>query len=286
MPTSPRGLEVNPTSANVETRVRSSDTFGWLVRAGLVGYGLFHLMIAAASIRLTVPGLPQIPGQGALTLLAHDPLGFALLLLLATGFAVLAVWQAVAGVVGQRHLTGRHRTVMRAGAGCRAMAYGFLTFSLVHAVLQRDASSATNQSPRSASAGVLEQPLGRLVLGGAGIVVVAIGVGLAVFGIRRQFLDQLDDEAQQGGRRVPIVVLGQVGYVAKGTAFAVIGVLVAWAAVTDDPRQTGGLDRSLERLVGAPLGSVAVTVVGAGIGCFGLYLLARARHLRPRTLTS
>jgi uncharacterized protein DUF1206 len=277
---------VSPSPASVETRVRSSDTFGWLVRAGLVGYGLFHLLVAAASIRLTVPGLSEVPGQGALARLAHDPVGLVLLLLLGVGFVVLAVWQAVAGLVGHRHLSGRRRTLMRAGAGCRAVAYAALTYSVVSAVLHRDPSAATNQSPRSASAGVLEQPLGRLVLGGAGCVVVAIGVGLAVFGIRREFLDQLDDDARRGGRRVPIVVLGQLGYVAKGIAFVVIGVLVAWAAVTDDPSQTGGLDRSLERLVGAGLGSAAVTVVGAGIGCFGLYLLARARHLRPRTLTS
>jgi hypothetical protein len=277
---------VSPSPASVETRVRSSDTFGWLVRAGLVGYGLFHLLVAAASVRLTLPGLSEIPGQGALARLAQDPVGLALLLLLAAGFAVLAVWQAVAAAVGHRHLAGRRRALMRAGAGCRVVAYGVLTFSVVSAVVHRDPSSATNQSPRSASAGVLEQPLGRLVLGGAGVVVVGVGIGLAVFGIRRQFLDQLDDEARERGRRVPIVVLGQVGYAAKGLAFMVIGVLVAWAAVTDDPRQTGGLDRSLERLVGAPLGSVAVTVVGAGIGCFGLYLLARARHLRRRTLTS
>jgi len=66
----------------------------------------------------------------------------------------------------------------------------------------------------------------------------------------------------------------------------VIGVVVAWAALTNDARKTGGLDQSLERLVGAPLGVAAVAVIGAGIGCFGLYLLARARHLRQRTLTS
>jgi Domain of Unknown Function (DUF1206) len=277
---------VIPSAESVETSVRSSGTFAWLVRAGLVGYGLFHLLIAAASIRLSVPGLPQIPGQGAVARLAQDPIGLALLLLLAVGFAMLALWQAVAGFVGHRHLSGRRRAIMRAGAGCRAATFAFLTLSVVRAVLDRKPSSATNQSPRPASAGALEQPLGRLVLGGAGIVVVAVGVGLAIFGIRRQFLDQLDDAARRGGRRVPIVVLGQVGYVAKGVAFVVIGVLVVWAAVTDDPRQTGGLDQSLERLVGAPLGSVAVTVVGAGIGCFGLYLLARARHLSPRTLTS
>lgn len=135
---------------------------------------------------------------------------------------------------------------------------------------------------------MLAQPLGRFVLGAGGIVLVAVGIGLAVFGVRRQFLDQLDDETRRSTRRVPIVVLGQFGYVAKGAAFVVVGVLVCWAAVTDDARKTGGLDHSLEKVVGAPFGfvAIAIAVVGVGIGCFGCYLLARARHLRRRTLTA
>jgi type IV secretory pathway VirB2 component (pilin) len=82
------------------------------------------------------------------------------------------------------------------------------------------------------------------------------------------------------------VLVGQVGYVAKGLAFVIIGVLVCWAAVTDNPRKAGGLDQSLARLVQVPMGAVAVIAIGVGIACFGLYLFARARHLAPRTLTS
>jgi hypothetical protein len=134
---------------------------------------------------------------------------------------------------------------------------------------------------------VLAEPLGRVVLGVAGLVIVGVGIGLGVFGVRRGFLEQLDEEARKdSSRRWPIVVLGEIGYVAKGLAFSVVGVVVVWAAFTDDAHKTGGLDQSLEHLVGAPLGVAAVAVVGAGIGCFGLYLLARARHLRPRTLSS
>jgi hypothetical protein len=107
-----------------------------------------------------------------------------------------------------------------------------------------------------------------------------------VFGIRRAFLGQLDDAARTQGRRLPIVVLGQVGYITKGIAFSVVGILVCMAGITNDPRRTGGLDQSLERLVGASLGEAAIVAVGAGIGCFGLYLLARARHLNRQTLTA
>lgn len=249
-----------------------------------MGYGLLHLLVAWISVGVLVGQRPASSSQGALAHLARSGLGLVLLLILACGFVVLAAWQAIAGLVGYRHLDGRRRGLMRLGALCRTITYGYLAVSMVRLLLARH--PAAGSSPRSTSAGVLAQPLGRIVLGGAGLVIIGVGVGLAVFGVRREFVEQLDDEARNGGRRVPIVVLGEVGYVAKGLAFVVVGVVVAWAAATNDARKTGGLDLSLERLVGAPLGAVAVVVIGTGIGCFGLYLLARARHLRPQTLTS
>lgn len=82
------------------------------------------------------------------------------------------------------------------------------------------------------------------------------------------------------------MVLGQVGYVVKGAAFVVIGGLLGWAALTRDPQKSGGLDQSLRELLGGTLGPPAVIVAGLGIGCFGLYLFARSRHLDADSLTS
>jgi len=82
------------------------------------------------------------------------------------------------------------------------------------------------------------------------------------------------------------VVLGEIGYVVKGLALLLIGVLLVLAAVTRDPNRVGGLDHSLYELLGHFAGSIAVIVAGLGLGCFGLYLLARSWHLNEDTLTS
>ncbi len=265
----------------VERSVRRSTAFDRLVRWGLVGYGLVHLGVGAVAVSLVVGG-DRTSSQGALAHLAAAPSGVPVLVALAVGFAVLAVWQAIAGLVGYRHLDDPRRAVMRLGAGCRALTYGYLAIALVRLLVGGSGGS----SPRQTSAGLLAEPFGRLLLGAGGLVVAGIGVGLVVFGVRREFLDQLDAEARTRARRVPIVALGQAGYVAKGLAYLLIGALVCWAAATDDPRRAGGLDRSLERLVRVPMGAVAVVAIGIGIACFGGYLFARARHFAPRTLTS
>jgi len=273
-------LPVEASARSVERSLRDSTTFDWLVRGGLVGYGLLHLVIGAVSASLVFGG--HRTSKGALEHLADTPYGAPVLVGLAVGFVVLAGWQTVAGLLGYRQYDGAQRTLMRLGAACRVLTYGYLAYSLGRLLL----AGGSSGSPRKASAGVLAEPYGRVLLGVGGLVIAGIGVGLAVFGLRRGFLDQLDDDARKSDRRVPIVVLGQAGYVAKGIAFVLIGTVVCWAAVTDDPRKAGGLDQALGRLVALPLGAVAVIAIGLGIACFGLFLLARARHLAPHTLTS
>jgi hypothetical protein len=273
---------VGVSPATLERSVRRSAFFAHLVRWGLVGYGLLHLLVAWIALRIVL-GARGTSTQGALARLRHEAWGVGLLVALIAGFVVLAVWQLIAALVGYRDDDGLMRLVMQAGAGSRVITYGYLAFSLARLVV---GDGGGGHSPRHASAGVLAEPFGRIVLGLAGLVVVGVGVGLAVFGARRGFEDQLDREARQGARRLPILLLGQAGYIAKGVAFVGIGCFVDWAALTDDPSRAGGLDQSLERVVRAPLGIVGVLAVAVGIGCFGLYLLARARHLAPRTLTS
>jgi hypothetical protein len=187
------------------------------------------------------------------------------------------VWQLLAAAVGYRDRDGLTRQLMRAGAGARAVTYGYLGVSSARLALE--GRSASGGSPDSTTAKLMSVPAGQLLVGAVGLVAAGIGVGLVVFGLGKHFLGQLDGEARHQDRRIPIVVLGQVGYVVKGLAFVVIGVLLVWAAWTHDPDKSGGLDAALHELLGQTLGMVAVVIVGAGMGAFGLYLMARSRHL-------
>jgi hypothetical protein len=275
---------VNVSAQAVERRVRTHDGFANWVRSGLAVYGCVHLLVAAVSLRLALTG-DQTSSRGALAQLVDEPWGPLVSGTLIGAFAGLALWQLLAALIGYRNLRGRRRSLMRAGAACRVVGYGYLALGIARLSVHRS-SQGSGSSPRAASAGLLAQPFGRVALVICGLVVVGIGVAQVVFGVRAQFLDQLDSGVETGGRRRLVVFLGYTGYVTKGVAFAVVGSLVSWAGVSDDPRRTGGLDQSLERLLGHTWGAVAVAVIGIGVGCFGLYLLARAVHFHRRTLTA
>ncbi len=278
-------MDGQATAEEVDRGARHSDTLEWSVRAGLVAYGVVHLLVAYVALRLVYGhGGGSATGEGALAQLAGGPVGKATLGAMAVAFAALALWQLIAALVGYRDSEGWSRHLMRFGAASRVVVYGY--FAVASARLVLEGHSGSGGSPDSMTARLMSAPAGTFLVAGAGLTTAGVGIGLVVFGLRKGFLGQLDEKARTAERRVPIVVIGQVGYVVKGLALVVVGALLCWAAVTHDPHKSGGLDQSLHELLGDRLGGPAIIVVGLGIGCFGLYLFARSRHLDQQGLTS
>jgi len=111
-----------------------------------------------------------------------------------------------------------------------------------------------------------------------GLIIFAVGVAFIIRGATRAFEKHLDLPA--GSVRKGIVTFGVVGYIAKGIAVGVTGVLFVVAAVTHDPETAGGLDAALQSLAGLPFGRVILWVVAAGLIIYGVFCFARARYAR------
>ena len=279
-------MPAESTAENADRAARESRSLAWAVRGGLVGYGVLHLLVGWVAVRLIVTSSSSTAtAKGALSQLAGDASGRTTLAVMAAGFAALVVWQALVAAVGYRDRDGRARDVMRASAVCRGVIWGYLAFTAASMAIL--GGSTGSGSPGSTTASVMTWPGGAWIVALVGAVVGGTGIGLGVFGWRDGFLDQLDSHARaHDKRRVPIVVLGRVGYLAKGVALVVLGVLLVWAAWTHDPHKSGGLDTALREVLGGALGKVAIIVVATGLGCFGLFLVARAWHLNREALTS
>jgi hypothetical protein len=118
-------------------------------------------------------------------------------------------------------------------------------------------------------------PFGRALVAVVGGVVIGIGIAQIVKGVKQNFLEDLDPGAPPGVRR-----LGTVGYCARGVALAIIGVLFGWAAITYDPDKAGGMDDALSTIRDQPFGSILLTIMAAGLACFGVYCFFWARMAR------
>lgn len=236
-------------------------------RLGYVVSGVIHVAIGLLALRLAAGDRTAQPDQsGALAALAGTPFGVALLALTVAGLALLAVSQAVRAV--------RDRgTGDRVKAGAKAVAYLALAAGATGFLVGRPGSSG--QQAQDATSWLLSLPAGLALVVAVGLGVAGIGIYHGIKGGRRRFRRDLTEEPPR-----PIIVLGVLGYVAKGVALVTVGVLFVQAALTHDPGRSRGLDGALAALLQLPFGPVVVGTVGAGFAAYGVYSFARARFAR------
>ena len=72
--------------------------------------------------------------------------------------------------------------------------------------------------------------------------------------------------------------IGRVGYVAKGIAFGLVGVLLWRAATSADVTAATGLDGAMTAVAGVTAGPWLLAGIATGFAAFGVYALARARY--------
>jgi hypothetical protein len=283
------GVGTARTTGEAAHQAARSTTLRRLAALGLAGYGVVHLLVAWLALQLAWQPAGRTPtadpgrtadATGALDVLADSPAAPVVLTALALGFAALSVWQAVEVVRHRRSVPppgpDRRRALLQLlRSGGTALVYAYLAVLTARAAF----SGGNDRTREQASArGVLALPFGQLLVLGAAVVTVVIGVYQLQKGWRAAFSNELD--LAPFDRRVRRLVRGacRVAFVTKGIAFVLAGGVLGWAALTVDPDQATGLDGAVRTLAAAEYGPELLTAIAVGIGLFSVYCFARARH--------
>lgn len=267
------------TSASASAAVdkaQDSSAFRAVARIGYVVLGVLHLLIGAIAISIaTGSGGESADQSGAVQRVAAAPAGMLLLWVIVIGLAALAGWQ-IADAIAERDPDTKKRWAHRAKYVGTAVAYGAIGGTAL-TVLMGGHSESGEQS-RTLSAQLLASPGGVVVLVIIGLAVAAIGVAFIVRGITKAFMKNISGPGGKTGRGIR--TFGMVGYIAKGIAVGVAGILFLVAAFAHDPNAAGGLDAALRSLAGLPFGQFVLWLVGAGLVVYGVFCFARARYAR------
>ncbi len=240
----------------------------WAARAGFAVNGVLHLLIGWIALQIAWFSTGKSADQsGALSALASNGFGKAVLWFGVVGFLGLAVWQVAEAIGGASKVSDRVKAVAKCGVYL-ALAFSAFTFA-------KGGSSSSKQQSTDTTATLMSQPFGAVLVALVGLVVVAVGVYHVLKGWKRWFLQDL---ASHPGKSVD--VLGRFGYIAKGIALIVLGGLFGLAALQNDPKEASGLDGALHTLLEAPFGKIVVSVVGLGLIAYGFYSFARARYTK------
>ncbi|WP_295697666.1 DUF1206 domain-containing protein [Lapillicoccus sp.] len=257
-------------TTDVGRAARSAGDHPALENAARLGYavsGLLHLLIAWLGLQLALgTGTGSADQSGALQTLAGTAVGRVLLWVAVVGFLGLGLWQLV-------ELLARGDASDRLKSGAKTVLY--LLLSATSFAWARGTGRSSSSQSVDVTASLMKEPFGRVLVAVVGVVVVGVGGYHVVKGWRRRFLDDL---VSHPGRVAEAA--GRIGYVAKGIALIVVGVLFVVAARRDTARGSTGLDGALRTLLALPYGQVLVALVAVGFAAYAVYSFARARHAK------
>jgi type IV secretory pathway VirB2 component (pilin) len=242
-------------------------------RVGYAVSGVLHLLIAWIALQVAWSASPKSADQsGALQSLAGNSLGRLTLWVAVVGFLALALWQ-LASALAVRTGGESSQLAQRAKSISKAVVYLVLAWTSLRTANGKPSSSKAQSADFTAT--LLQHSGGRLLVAVIGVVIIGVGVYHVRKGWTRKFLQDLSGNPGMLATRA-----GVIGYVAKGIALAVVGVLFVAAAAQNSSSKATGLDGALRSLREQPFGPWLLTAVALGIAAYGLYSFARARHAR------
>jgi hypothetical protein len=260
----------------------SSRPFRVLLTVGLIAYGLVHILVGWIALQIAWSGRgseQEASQKGALAEIAAQPFGAVVLWVTVIGLFALTIWQLIEAIWGHRDRpAGFKRIRKRLGSAGRAIAYAAIAIAAISTL--RGTSSSSDSKEEGWTARLLSVPFGRILVIAVGVAIIVVGVRLVRRGVKKKFTEDLAGGVGQG-----VIRLGQAGYIVKGIAYSIVGVLFGWAAISYDADKAGGLDDALRTVHDAPFGSVLLTLMALGLIAFGVYCFFWARHPKVSTDT-
>ncbi|KUM35822.1 hypothetical protein AR689_17760 [Arthrobacter sp. EpRS71] len=263
-------------AADVAEDAANSQTFAAVARAGYAVSGLLHILIGVIAIQLAVGRSGEADVSGAVTELAGKPAGPLLLWACFAACAALALWQLGNAILGYRNVSDNKLTKRLSALG-QALVFAALAATIMSFVLGQGKNSRESSSDFTVT--LMKAPFGVFLLIAIGAGIAITGIVFAVRGFRKKFTKDLSLSSHQSVHKFQLWV-GVVGYIAKGIALFLVGLLVVIAAVRAQPEQSTGLDGGLKALKEQPYGPYLLAAVALGLIAYGLFLMVKARTLR------
>ena len=249
-------------------------------RFGLATKGFSYILVAVIALRVATEGGGQTEDrEGALKTLADEPFGWALLAMVALGFASYAMWQLARAIFDRDNEGDDPKGIgKRLGQVGKAILYGTLAVITGSLLFESSGGGGGGQTEDKATAIALGWPGGRWIVGGVGLAIIGAGVFNAFRALSGSFRDDLREEQMSGAERPWYTALGVFGHLARAVVFGLIGVFIVRAAYQYDPDEAIGLDGALQKLAAETYGAYLLGAVALGLGAYGLFCLVEAKY--------
>lgn len=276
--------ELNGMAARSVRHAEQTDWRSALARFGLGAKGVLYAALGLLAINVASgeAASQTASRQGAIALIASQPLGQWLLGILTAGLFALAAWHIIQAITGDP-VEGREASD-RVKFGVKAAIYvGTAITALTMLVSGLGSGSAGGNSGGStedqATATVMSWPAGQWLVGIGGLLIIAFAIyQFYKHSWHKEFMERfgaMDHDVRRSVERA-----GQAGYAARAIVAAITGGFLIVAAVQHDPQESVGLSGALASLSGEIWGQVVLWVIAIGLVLYGAFAFAEAKYRR------
>ena len=165
-----------------------SRQFEWLARAGIATRGVIYAIIGVLAIKLAFGSGGETTNQeGALSEIAKQPFGKALLILTAIGLAGYAIWRLVRAAIGHGPEASDDAKERIDGV---ASGIGYVLLCITAVTILLGSGGGGGGGPEKATGGVLGWPGGQILVGIAGLIIIGVGLEQGYKGITKKFCEK------------------------------------------------------------------------------------------------
>ncbi|NJL86675.1 MAG: DUF1206 domain-containing protein [Leptolyngbyaceae cyanobacterium SM1_1_3] len=254
----------------------------WLqswIRLGYGAKGSVYFIIGVIAARSLLIGRSVSGTDGALVEILIKPFGRIFLGILCLTLLGYVLWRFIQAVLDPEHEAelSPQRVVQRLGYAMSAASYGGVAYSAFELATGTDEVQEGDDAIEDLVTTLFDIPFGEwlIILGALGVM--AVGLSYIYGAISGSYLSEFHNSADQ---TVAIWAkrIGQIGIAARGSAFLLIGVLIANSAISHDEDSAGGLSNALQYLRSHSLGSVGLGIIALGFMAYGLYMYFAAGY--------
>lgn len=248
-----------------------------IARFGYIARGAVYISVGGLSLLAAwAPAQRAESPIGALQTWAHGPMGALLLCAIAVGLLAMASWRFLQAALDADRVGDATDALMRrAGKAGEGVVDVGMALSILHVVIALGAREDVDDQAR---AQVLAQQV--LALPGGGLVLVAVGAGVAASGVSnmwRAATGRFTQDLDCDGRHAFLAgLVGRLGLFSRGFALVAVGALTALAGLQARAEYARGFGGALEALKGQPVGPALLAALGIGFLAYGLFSFAKA----------
>lgn len=254
-----------------------------LARLGFYTKGFLFTVIGVLAILVAIgdKGGELADPSGALERIAKAPFGKIILIIFIGGALGHGAWNILRGAAdvdnAGKGIRGIFKRILAAGVG---FFYLFLAWTAWNFVVAARISEDGGTVQKTLTAVILAFPLGAIVVGFIGLSVIGAGIHECYSGVTGKFQETFRLRELTGNNRAFIILLGFLGFLARGLIFGLIGYFFIIAAIDSNANEAVGLDGALLTLSQSYFGKTLLFITAAGLVCNGILSLYEAKYRR------